>query len=348
MRSTRNTVGGVFAAITAGISLVMAIWDVVSWIMTMSLGNIFAGRPFLSFFVALFQESIFDFGDTQMHLLFAGTMLFFVIGACVNFLAAIVLLKRGSNHKGASITLGIINEVGIIFWIIFSGRAGFYVGKYIIGNSHIYLRWYILESVVIISLVCSFLAAAFLQLISTILFKNATDNFVTGQAAMPLPVPTPVQQPFPIQTPPQPSPVPQPVQTPVPQAVPTPQPASAPVLTPQKNPIPAQQQVKEKMGNVCVLKGEVRGKRDYVIPKNCKIILGKNPNKANIVFRNPHVSNIHCSISYNAQTNRYIVKDHSSNGTFIANKRLQKEVQTECPAGTVLYLADSNTSVILK
>ena len=29
MRSTRNTVGGVFAAITAGISLVMAIWDVV-------------------------------------------------------------------------------------------------------------------------------------------------------------------------------------------------------------------------------------------------------------------------------------------------------------------------------
>ena len=37
MRSTRNTVGGVFAAITAGISLVMAIWDVVSWIMTMSL-----------------------------------------------------------------------------------------------------------------------------------------------------------------------------------------------------------------------------------------------------------------------------------------------------------------------
>ena len=145
MRSTRNTVGGVFAAITAGISLVMAIWDVVSWIMTMSLGNIFAGRPFLSFFVALFQESIFDFGDTQMHLLFAGTMLFFVIGACVNFLAAIVLLKRGSNHKGASITLGIINEVGIIFWIIFSGRAGFYVGKYIIGNSHIYLRWWLEE-----------------------------------------------------------------------------------------------------------------------------------------------------------------------------------------------------------
>ena len=321
MRSTRNTVGGVFAAITAGISLVMAIWDVVSWIMTMSLGNIFAGRPFLSFFVALFQESIFDFGDTQMHLLFAGTMLFFMIGACVNFLAAIVLLKRGSNHKGASITLGIINEVGIIFWIIFSGRAGFYVGKYIIGNSHIFLRWYILESVVIISLVCSFLAAAFLQLISTILFKNATDNFVTGQAAMPLPVPTPVQQPFPIQTPPQPSPVPTP-----PQPVPTPQPASAPVLTPQKTHVPAPQPPKEKLGNVCVL----------------------NPNKANIVFRNPHVSNVHCSVSYNAQTNRYIVKDHSSNGTFIANKRLQKEVQTECPAGTVLYLADSNTSVILK
>jgi len=119
--------------------------------------------------------------------------------------------------------------------------------------------------------------------------------------------------------------------------VPTPQPASAPVLTPQKTHVPAPQPPKEKLGNVCVLKGEVYGKRDYIISKNCKLILGKNPNKANIVFRNPHVSNVHCSVSYNAQTNRYIVKDHSSNGTFIANKRLQKEVQTECPAGTVLY-----------
>ena len=330
MRSTRNTVGGVFAAITAGFSAVIAVWDVVVWIMTMALRNSF-GRPFTTFFRVLFQDALSGFDELQIHMVFAGFMLFFLIGACVNFLAAIVLLKRGGNHKGASITLGIFNEIGIIFWIVFSGRAGFYIGR-----SHGYvIKWF---PEVVVFMIVSILAAAFLQLISTILFKNATDNFVTGQAAMP----------FPIQTPPQPSPVPQPVQTPAPQPVPTPQPASAPVLKPQKNPIPAQQQAKEKLGNVCVLKGEVHGKRDYVIPKNCKIILGKNPNKANIVFRNPHVSNIHCSISYNAQTNRYIVKDHSSNGTFIANKRLQKEVQTECPAGTVLYLADSNTSVILK
>ena len=48
-----------------GVSLIsthFSFLGVVSWIMTMSLGNFFAGRPFLSFFVALFQESIFDFG----------------------------------------------------------------------------------------------------------------------------------------------------------------------------------------------------------------------------------------------------------------------------------------------
>ena len=49
MRSTRNTVGGVLAAITAGISLVIAIWDVVSWIMTMSLGNILPEDRFCDF-----------------------------------------------------------------------------------------------------------------------------------------------------------------------------------------------------------------------------------------------------------------------------------------------------------
>lgn len=334
MRSTRNTVGGVFAAITAGFSAVIAVWDVVVWIMTMALRNSF-GRPFTTFFRVLFQDALSGFDELQIHIVFAGFMLFFLIGACVNFLAAIVLLKRESNHKGASIIFGIFNEVGIIFWIVFSGRAGFYIGK-----SHGYvIKWF---PEVVVFMIVSILAAAFLQLISAILFKNATDNFVTGQAAMPLPVPTPVQQPFPIQTPPQPSPAPQPVQTP------TPQPSPASVLTPQKNPIPTQQQVKEKLGNVCVLKGEVHGKRDYVIPKNCKIILGKNPNKAHLVFQNPHVSNIHCSVSYNAQTNTYTVKDHSSNGTFVANKRLQKEVPAECPAGTILYLADSNTSVILK
>ena len=125
MRSTRNTVGGVFAAITAGISLVMAIWDVVSWIMTMSLGNIFAGRPFLSFFVALFQESIFDFGDTQMHLLFAGTMLFFVIGACVNFLAAIVLLKRGSIIKERPLPWVLLMKSELYSGLFFLGEQGF-------------------------------------------------------------------------------------------------------------------------------------------------------------------------------------------------------------------------------
>ncbi|HBZ63149.1 MAG TPA: hypothetical protein DEO89_00710, partial [Lachnospiraceae bacterium] len=86
----------------------------------------------------------------------------------------------------------------------------------------------------------------------------------------------------------------------------------------------------------------------YKFPEQNKIIVGANPSKCQIVINGaPHVSNIHCSIRYRSQTNTYIVKDHSSNGTFVNGARLPKEQAMEYPAGTVLSLADGSNKIRL-
>ena len=66
-----------------------------------------------------------------------------------------------------------------------------------------------------------------------------------------------------------------------------------------------------------------------------------------MVINNQHVSNIHCSVRYNAAHNSYIVKDHSTNGTFVNGARLPKDTAMEYPAGTVLTLADGSNKITL-
>lgn len=100
------------------------------------------------------------------------------------------------------------------------------------------------------------------------------------------------------------------------------------------------------MGRVWVKQGVAKG-QGFMLPQNRKVVVGKNPQSANLVINHPHISNIHCSIRYNAENNSYIVKDHSSNGTFVNGVRLQKNVAMEYPAGTVLCLADGSEEISL-
>ena len=114
----------------------------------------------------------------------------------------------------------------------------------------------------------------------------------------------------------------------------------------KKEPIVPQPPVK-KLGRVRCIEGNsnVPG---YKFPEENKIIVGANPTRCQIVINGaPHVSNIHCSIRYNAQRDTYIVKDHSSNGTFVNGARLPKDQAMEYPAGTILSLADGSNKLRL-
>ncbi len=121
----------------------------------------------------------------------------------------------------------------------------------------------------------------------------------------------------------------------------------------QTPPVPKQPSVLERqpvmaapMGQVKCTKGVMAG-QGFMLPQDRKVIVGKNPQKANLVINNPKVSNIHCSIRYNPAGNKYIVKDHSTNGTFVNGSRLQKDTPQEYPAGTVLSLADGSNEITL-
>lgn len=121
-------------------------------------------------------------------------------------------------------------------------------------------------------------------------------------------------------------------------------PGPQPVYKPQPLPQPPVQQ--NIMGSVRCTEGTAIG-QGYRLPEGRKVIVGKSPQRATLVINNPHISNVHCSIRYNAVKNMYIVKDHSMNGTFVNGMRLQNGIAAEYPAGTVLSLADGANKITL-
>lgn len=110
----------------------------------------------------------------------------------------------------------------------------------------------------------------------------------------------------------------------------------------------AQQQAQQQpqMGQVVCIKGVAAG-QGFSLPETAKIVVGKSRQKTNMLINSPMVSNVHCSIRYKAATNTYIVKDHSTNGTYVNGTRLQKDMPMSFPAGTVLQLADGSNEIKL-
>ena len=152
--------------------------------------------------------------------------------------------------------------------------------------------------------------------------------------------PVPAPEPYPV---PDPTPMPMPIPDPIPMPDPMPVPAPKPIPVPEPIPQPPVQQ----LGRVRCIEGNANVP-GYKFPEENKIIVGANPTRCQIVINGaPHVSNIHCRIRYNAQKNTYIVKDHSSNGTFVNGARLPKDQAMEYPAGTILSLADGSNKLRL-
>lgn len=128
---------------------------------------------------------------------------------------------------------------------------------------------------------------------------------------------------------------------------PNPFPPVPPVfIPPQPKPQPKPEPPKPKAGQVKCTQGVAMG-QGFKLPEDRKVIVGKSPQNATLVIHDQHISNVHCSIRYRAETNSYIVKDHSTNGTFVQGVRLAKETAMEYPAGTVLSLADGSNKITL-
>lgn len=115
---------------------------------------------------------------------------------------------------------------------------------------------------------------------------------------------------------------------------------------PEPQPVAPAKPLKPKSGRVKCTQGVALG-QGFKLPEDRKVIIGKSPQNATLVIHDQHISNVHCSIRYREETDSYIVKDHSTNGTFVHGVRLAKDVAMEYPAGTVLSLADGTNKVTL-
>ena len=130
---------------------------------------------------------------------------------------------------------------------------------------------------------------------------------------------------------------------------PVPFPAVPPVFIapqPEPQPVVSVKPPKPNSGRVKCTQGVALG-QGFKLPEDRKVIIGKSPQNATLVIHDQHISNVHCSIRYREETDSYIVKDHSTNGTFVHGVRLAKDVAMEYPAGTVLSLSDGTNKVTL-
>lgn len=88
------------------------------------------------------------------------------------------------------------------------------------------------------------------------------------------------------------------------------------------------------------LAGTHKGK---IFPLQGEIIIGSLRGQAHIVLQDAYVSRQHLSIRFNDASNCFEVKDQSTNGTFLENgTRLQKNIYTSCPRGTIIHLGSSS------
>lgn len=104
-----------------------------------------------------------------------------------------------------------------------------------------------------------------------------------------------------------------------------------------------------KLGVIQITSGSMRG---FTVPIRDKetLYLGKDAKICNIVFTNDYrnVSRMHCSITFDADNNKYYVVDNSSNGTYlIGKKRLVKGKRTVINSNTVLLLSNDQCTVLL-
>lgn len=106
---------------------------------------------------------------------------------------------------------------------------------------------------------------------------------------------------------------------------------------------PTQQKEELESGEriVEILSGEFAG-ATLPVKAGEDITIGRDPKRANVVTSpaNTSISGLHCRIRYDEQNGKYIVVDHSSNGTYLNNEKLMQEKGTYAAKGSLVKLAD--------
>ena len=77
------------------------------------------------------------------------------------------------------------------------------------------------------------------------------------------------------------------------------------------------------------------------------VIIGRDPNVAQLVVKDTQVSRNHCLIKMDGLGNKILITDFSSNGTRVDNQMLVKGIETQINRGTTIILS-ANTKFTVK
>lgn len=85
------------------------------------------------------------------------------------------------------------------------------------------------------------------------------------------------------------------------------------------------------------------------VAKCTEVKIGRDPKACDVVIssNSANISRVHCSVSYDAPNNCYIIKDSSTNGTIIKthdDKTLIKSQTSKAYSGNIIYLGDEKNS----
>lgn len=121
-----------------------------------------------------------------------------------------------------------------------------------------------------------------------------------------------------------------------PAAPPPAMPAAAPAAAPA---MPAMAAQGAAPGSILCLSGMYRGIA-FPIRDGENLNIGRDPARCNIVMveHAATISRLHCTVHFDAARNCYTVVDHSMNGTWIGEKRCEREQVYTVPRGTTILL----------
>lgn len=239
--------------------------------------------------------------------------------------------------------MGVMSCVGAVVWVVFLVMCPYNLSKW-----EEYSKYFVGPSISVI--VVSILALVGIGLTGSFLFTQSRERrYHQGTSSYPggAPMYSPLYQEQPVDL--------QPFNQPSEPQIFDPQPFNSPPDSNKTQPFDPQPQqweempqpLEQQMGRVRVTEGRVRSERGFQICDGYKIVVGKSAQNASLVIDDPHISNVHCSIRYDAKRNMYIVRDHSTNGTVVRGERLPKDVPVQYPAGTTLSLANGAARIIL-
>lgn len=104
----------------------------------------------------------------------------------------------------------------------------------------------------------------------------------------------------------------------------------------------------ELSGAMICIKGAAVGSM-IPLPSDKRIVIGRDSSACNHVVSGPKVSRKHLEITYVGSLKKYLVVDHSSNGTFIGNhERLKKNQEYYLKPAEELKLGNSENIYKLK